>query len=251
MAIYLDNEEIKKLFKKNVFPGKFIHAFDINGILAINNFIAGGFIFSRDVCLFDESLGPTHVSLLNMPIEDIQNGKFQGAGNPVMMIISHATNLENLPSSNYSNGEKWAIKRKSLEIEFEKQRRKIDSNLSSRVNCLFVTDDDEIGRLHLSNMFNGSYRTGSLHLVSVVISNYKSVTRADFRWVDQYFENPNPKFIENYWQGIAVDSQPHWEYLVEGKIHLYKKNEFEELQEIARKTLSPEQVNIFKVLGRL
>lgn len=103
-----------------------------------------------------------------------------------------------------------------LEIEFEKLRRKINSNLPSRLACIFVAEDNFEGRTMLQNMF---YYKKKFHIASVGLSPIR-LHRADSKWISDYEETNNPLSIEKYWQGIDFDHYPQYEYLVDGIIKL-------------------------------
>lgn len=107
----------------------------------------------------------------------------------------------------------------NLEIEFEKIRREIDSNLPSRLSCIYVAEDNIGGRIMLRNMF---YNKRNFHIAQVNIAALK-LHKADSKWISAYEEKQNKCFIENYWRGLNFDKNPQYEYLVEGIVYL--KNE--------------------------
>lgn len=107
----------------------------------------------------------------------------------------------------------------NLEIEFERLRREIDLNLPSRLSCIYVAEDNIDGRIMLQSMF---FYKRNFYIAQVNIAALK-LHKADSKWISAYEEQQNKCFIENYWRGLNFDESPHYEYLVEGIVHL--KNE--------------------------
>ncbi|AZQ59837.1 DUF2441 domain-containing protein [Maribacter sp. MJ134] len=105
-----------------------------------------------------------------------------------------------------------------LEIEFEKIRRLIDSNLPSRFTCLFLAEDNIDGRTMLKNMFSNrkNFR------IAPVEVDFIKVHKADSKWIDAYERNKNIHLIKSYWKGENYDANPQYEYLVDGIVKLKK-----------------------------
>lgn len=104
-----------------------------------------------------------------------------------------------------------------LEIEIEKIRREINSNLPSRLVCLFLAEDNYDGRIMLQNMF---YNKKSFCIVPVKIICSLRLHRADSKWIEEYEKTKDKVAIENYWKGVTLDNNPQYEYLLDGQIKL-------------------------------
>ncbi|TVZ49872.1 DUF2441 domain-containing protein [Olleya sp. Hel_I_94] len=130
----------------------------------------------------------------------------------------------------YSNSDIIRIHRiAKLEVEFEKVRRKVDSNLPSRLTCIYVAEDNVDSRNMLKNMF---FNKKHFHIASVNLKYVKS-HKADSKWISDYEKTNSISSIEKYWKGIDFDNNPQYEYLIEGIVSLnkiedreYIKNEF-------------------------
>ena len=111
-----------------------------------------------------------------------------------------------------------------LEIEFEKVRRQINSNLPSRLTCIYVAEDNIDGRNMLRNMF---FNRTKFHIAPVVLNSIKS-HKADSKWITDYEKTNKISSIEKYWKGIDFDNYPQHEYLIDGIVNL-EKNEDREI----------------------
>ncbi len=69
----------------------------------------------------------------------------------------------------------------------------------------------------LKNMF---YKKTNFLIASVNIKEQIAFHKADSKWIAEYEINKNSLSIENYWKGINFDSNPDFEYLIEGIIEL-------------------------------
>ncbi|OBQ52803.1 DUF2441 domain-containing protein [Tamlana sp. s12] len=124
----------------------------------------------------------------------------------------------------YSNSDIERIhKIAKLEVEFEKVRRQINSNLPSRLTCIFVAEDDIDGRNMLRNMF---FNRTKFHIAPVVLNSIKS-HKADSKWITDYEKTKKISSIVKYWQGIDFDKHHQYEYLIEGVVRLENKEDRE------------------------
>ncbi len=99
-----------------------------------------------------------------------------------------------------------------LELEFEVGRRKISPESPSRLDCLYVADnEDTIRQMFLDD--------ANLIILKVNIVEALRFTKADYKWYDKCYAEWNPQYIENYWRSIQCDEGANnWEYLVDGLI---------------------------------
>jgi hypothetical protein len=108
--------------------------------------------------------------------------------------------------------EKRIIERSRVEIKFEIERRKYAKNAVSRLDCLYVADNESI----IEEMF---HHHPDLLIFKVKIAEALNYTRVDSKWYDEYLKTKTNKYIKKYWTGHKHDeSISNWEYLVDGSI---------------------------------
>lgn len=127
----------------------------------------------------------------------------------------------------YSNEHVGRINRVAeIEIQFEKIRRKINTDLPSRLICLYLAPDCIDGRIMLQNMF---FDKKSFYIVSVKISRWLRFHKADSDWISEYEKSKDITSIENYWKGISFSDNPQYEYLLDGTIELLNNDDKENI----------------------
>lgn len=105
-----------------------------------------------------------------------------------------------------------------LEIDFERVRREISQFLPSRLSSIFLASDNVEGRVMLKNVFFN--RKKNFIIEKVKITHQFIFFKADYRWIEEYEKSKKEIYIYKYWLGEAFDSNPSYEYLLEGKIEL-------------------------------
>lgn len=106
--------------------------------------------------------------------------------------------------------EKEIINRSKIEIKFEIERRKFAKNAVSRLECLYVADNESI----IKEMF---HHHPDLIIFKVKIAEALNYTQVDSRWYDDYCNTGSRKSIKKYWTGQKYDECiSSWEYLLDG-----------------------------------
>ena len=212
------------------YPGAYLHALDLENWLPCHNLRLQSFLMSPDfMALIDKGMAAVHKSLRDAPLELLENGPFPGGA--MTPRTGHMLIPGSLIRSNKKVGigmentrwfsdqlEKTVLHQSYVEVAFERIRRQIAPDASSRLCCLWVAEDSDDGRKVVQEMF---MHNSNLRIMNVRISQYFRVTRADTAWFDQCMAQSqiDESSIQNYWKGIALrPSRPKWEYLVEGAI---------------------------------
>lgn len=106
--------------------------------------------------------------------------------------------------------EKEIITRSKIEIKFEIERRKVAKNSVSRLECLYIADNESI----IKEMF---HHHPDLVIFKVKIAEALNYTQVDSRWYDDYCNTGSRKSIKKYWTGQKYNEYiPSWEYLLDG-----------------------------------
>ena len=107
---------------------------------------------------------------------------------------------------------KYRLKRSDIEIEFEKERRRIVPDAASRLDCIFVADNEDT----INQIFKGHY---DLIVLEVKLIEALRFTKADFGWFEEYSREKDKRLIEGYWTSHQFrENVNSWEYLVDGII---------------------------------
>ena len=115
----------------------------------------------------------------------------------------------------------------NVEIEFERVRREMFPTSVSRLSCLWVADDNQIGDAHIRTMLGPN-----IFILKVKIPAAVNVTKVNTLWFDAYLRENKREFIENYWKSISTDNGPQtWEYLVDGTIEVIDEHDIEYIRQ--------------------
>lgn len=156
----------------------------------------------------DSNYSARHISIRDQEIEELRR-QGQNRGGITPRAIEHLNNSSD-----------------SIELEFEEARRRICPESASRLDCLYVSDNKGTIR----QMFRDD---SNLIILKVHIVEALRFTRADFKWMEKYYDEKNPQNIENYWHSVPYDDEVNnWEYLVDGLIMLDDPEGIETLREL-------------------
>ncbi|MBN3032514.1 MAG: hypothetical protein JW873_00270 [Candidatus Saganbacteria bacterium] len=100
-----------------------------------------------------------------------------------------------------------------VEIEYEEVRQKSFQDKPSRFNCLWAAENSKEGEILIEKMFPHDPNRKSF-LVEILPDS--KVHKADKRWYEKYYDNPDVGCIKNYWEGKPFNNNPRWEYLIDG-----------------------------------
>jgi len=112
-------------------------------------------------------------------------------------------------------------RRIKVELDFEKTRQLQFSNLPSRLSCLWVAENSKEGKEMLDNMFPDKF---DRKIVLVELLPNSKIHKLDKRWYEQYYSDKNKEYILKYWQGIAFNEKPRWEFLIDGGFKISKED---------------------------
>lgn len=126
---------------------------------------------------------------------------------------------------NLSNRKRFNVV--EAEVQFELRRRSISPSAPSRLESIFLADNDPCSRRELEIMT--PFRT---HILRTKIVECQSATRCDRRWFELFLTNPQSKFIDAYWRNEPrFQHTCTWEYLVDGIVSF----DAEDLQRLIQK----------------
>jgi hypothetical protein len=116
-----------------------------------------------------------------------------------------------------------------VELLFEKERRRTAPDAASRLASLFVVDDTPAGERHLREMLGAS---PDIMALRVEIPAAIRFTKADTRWLEAAWKDPEVELAEQYWAGTRFSAEEdRWEYLVEGILRMTSKKQLVKLRQ--------------------
>lgn len=205
-------------------PGVFYHGVTLSGEygwLAALNLLESGMLQTPNyIAYWDPNLALHHNSVRNREIKDlIYTGLSSGGLTPIAMNyiniasgIRQGLHIQRGSTKFTDDQERKIIKRSRVEIKFEIERRKYAKNAVSRLECLYVADNEAT----IEEMF---HHHPDLLVFRVKIAEALNYTRVDSKWYEEYWTTRNRKCIKKYWTGRKYDeSISSWEYLVDGLI---------------------------------
>lgn len=209
----------------------YIHAIDLNDMLPCINIKTGGCLFTPDVTSLSdpEGIGENYTSVTNLTDEALINGDFgqstitpragyvvlQGSMIRKGMVITDGYNAV----KHYTNEQRdHIVYMADVEIAFERVRREFYPEQPSRLSCIYIAKNSEVGRNLIKEM---------LGIKTVLTANIKyqlGLAKVNVSWFDDYCRNPKEQLIHNYWQGINYAENDRWEYLLNGVIEFTKES---------------------------
>ena len=210
------------------YPGNFAHGIKIDDPIACHNFVNVGEAWSIDFLgSVDPTLNNNHKSINEVTLDELKidppKGIIQPRSSWFLWAASRIRKGERIALEK-SGKTKWLSKEQmnrilflgDIELEFERVRREIAPHSVSRLSCLWVAEDTDVGRNHIQQMFSSS---SELYILKVFIPIYRNVTKADSFWFNKYCEKQDSDFILNYWQSLPFDNvKATWEFMVDGVI---------------------------------
>lgn len=156
---------------------------------------APGLLVSPNYAAYlDSNYATSHISIRNQEIEELRRlGQKKGGLTPRA--------IEYLNRNN-----------DCIELEVEEARRRISPESASRLDCLYVADNkDTIRQMFPDNP--------DLVILKVNIAEALRFSKVDYKWVENYYIEKSPQYLENYWLSVPYDNGiNNWEYLVDGVI---------------------------------
>jgi hypothetical protein len=210
------------------YPGDFIHGINLNDWYPCWNLALCGRLYSPDfAALCDPGLAESHRCVKDLSIQALkQSGTPMGVLSPrTSWYVWAAAIIRSGGHVGIGNIDtNWLQKEEmdkivligDIELAFEETRRNIAPNAVSRLACIYVAENTFIGQEHIRSMLGPN-----ILILKVTIPNATGVSKVDTSWFDKYCDDPNQKYIEQYWQAVALNSNvPKWEYLVDGVIEV-------------------------------
>lgn len=206
-------------------PGAFYHGIilrkgELGWYYAALNLLESGMLQTPNyVAYWDSNFALHHRPVRTYLIKDLQYNLQSGGLTPrAMNFINIASGIRNglsiqMGSTKFSDGQKKKIMETSrAEIKFEIGRRKYAKDAVSRLECLYVADNEST----IKEMFDHSK---DLFIFKVKIAEVLNCTRVDSKWYEEYLKTKNKKCIKKYWAGLKYDEKStSWEYLIDGLI---------------------------------
>lgn len=210
----------------NPMPEAFIHAIDPTSWLVCYNLRIQPSLSSPDqLASQDPGLRASHVSLRDTPIEELKtNSRLSSVVTPrVAKTLIPGAIVESgghvgigveqtkwLSAQQEDSVHDWA----SIELKFEQRRREIVPDAASRLSCLWIAEDNELGRQNIEAMFGAEK-----FIMHARILKQSRISRVDTAWFDKFVQTRDEAFIDAYWRGSAlIKDAPRWEFLLEGTL---------------------------------
>lgn len=209
----------------------YIHAINLNDIVPCLNIRIGGCLYTPDVvALFEpEGIGKNYTSVASLTDEALINGDFgestitpragyvvlQGSMIRKGMIITDGYNKV----KNYTDEDRAHIVYiADVEIAFERVRRECYPEHPSRLSCIYIAENSEMGRNLIVEML------GIKTVLTANIKHQLGLAKVNVTWFENYCANPDEKLIHNYWQGLNCNENNRWEYLLNGVLEFTKES---------------------------
>src|SRR4030067_1440686 len=220
------------------YEGSYLHAIRLNDWYPCWNLSLSGRLYSPDfAAACDPGLANSHRRVRDISIEELKlNGPPQGVfTHRATWYVWAAAIIRR--EGHVGIGQidtKWLNKEKrdqitrlgDIELMFENRRRKTDPEAVSRMSCLWVAEDNNVGKAHIRAMLGPS-----VHILKVTIPIALNVTRVDTSWFDLYCQDGQEEYLNNYWAGKPFDNAPKWELLVDGMIEAVDDRELKIMRE--------------------
>jgi hypothetical protein len=208
------------------YAGVYIHGISLSDFLPCWNLsLAGQIMSSEFAAICDSNLAVRQTSIRNSKLSNLKTPQFAfGVVTPraAQFVCTAAIIRAGGHVGIGVESTRWLprdemdriLRIGDMEIAFEEMRRAITPNAASRLCCLWVAEDTDIGQAHVRSMLGVD-----VFLLRVLIIAAIRVTKTDSRWFDAYAAEPRDEYIANYWNGVPYEVHvPTWEYLVEGVI---------------------------------
>ena len=221
------------------YSGTYLHGIDINNWYPCWNLSLSGRLDSPDfMALCDSGLKEKHVSVNDVSIDFLMTcGLPIGALTPrAGWYVWAAAIIRN--GGHVGIGQidtKWINREDrdsiitigNVEIEFERVRREMFPASVSRLSCLWVAEDNQIGDAHIRTMLGPN-----IFILKVKIPAAINVAKVNTLWFDAYRRENKRDFIENYWKSIPEQEDTQtWEYLVDGRIEACDEKDLEYIRQ--------------------
>lgn len=141
----------------------------------------------------------------------------------------YASKLRANEDTKYKPDAEKLLYKSDMELAFESVRRDVCFWAPSRLSGFYLVSDDMNDRLNLRTMFSREDRKSLL--VEVKTTALMTMIKVDYRWVEQYHEDPKAEYIVNYWNSKPFcDNSTTWEYLYEGMLEASNSDQLEYLK---------------------
>lgn len=202
----------------------FLHGINLNDVYPCHNISVSGQLFTvpqepdlRSLSIEQLKYGPVLGGMYSSPraVECLIKAPILRNGQHIRMGVP--------PNTYYLSAEDEAklLKMSEVELVFEDIRRTVAPQAPSRLNCLWLAENNEHGRKHINEML------GNVYILSVEIAHEVNKCRVDTQWFDGYWKEPNLDYVEKYWKSEQANAEPKWEYLLEGTINIIDPRQIE------------------------
>jgi hypothetical protein len=201
------------------------------------------FIQSPDyIASWDPNFAEKHTSVRNTEIEELRTGAQDlggltpTAGDYVFLARKLRRGTKGLRVDTDK-----ILRRSEIELKFEEGRRKYAPNAVSRLNCIYLVDDETV----LRKMFEDYSKD---YVFKVKISQQMNCSKVDVQWYHRYWDTHSitsddedywgidkEEYIKKYWTSFPSDkSDNNWEYLVDGLVGLVDPQDIKRIQAIRK-----------------
>jgi len=205
----------------------------------ILQFSENGFLPSPDyIASQDSNFAEKHTSIRNIKIENLRTGD-EGLGGLTPTAGDYVVLARKLRrgAKGLRVDKDKILRRSEIELEIEECRRKYAPNAVSRLNCIYLVDDEKV----LHNMFGD---VSMDYVFKVKICQQLNYSKVDVQWYHMYSESrsissddvdywsiDNEECLKKYWTSVPFDERVNnWEYLVDGLIGLENPKDLKRIQ---------------------
>jgi len=201
------------------------------------------FIQSPDyIASWDHTFDEKHTSVKNIEIEELRTGTRDlggltpTAGDYVFLARKLRRGAKGLRVDAAE-----VLRRSEIELKFEEGRRKYAPNAVSRLNCIYLVDDETV----LRKMFEDYSKD---YVFKVKIIQQLNCSKVDVQWYHRYWDAysvtsddadywgiDKEDCIKKYWNSFPSDENANnWEYLIDGLVGLVDPRDIKRIQAIRK-----------------
>lgn len=236
----MDASDIQILPDRSV-AGTFLHGVALDNAILVHNLGIVGKIWSVDYMgAVDPGLAETYRSVREIPLNDIIiDGLYGNILSPraakyfiLAALFESGKKIVNGYDEplNFSEGARTrTIEIRDIELAFEERRRKLAPDAPSRLSCIWLAEDSDVGRGVIRSMLPRAYIT------NVHVPFCTRLAVADAAWFDEYLNFRKAEYIENYWTGVLHQKHSSVEIMVDGVVQLSDAVQLEHIKTFGKR----------------
>lgn len=202
------------------------------------------FLQSPDyIASWDSNFAEKHTSIRYIEIEELRLGtKSAGRLTPTAGDYIFLARKLRRGAKGLRVDKEEILRRSEIELKFEEGRRKYAPNAVSRLNCIYLADNETV----LQKMFKNSFSKDFVFRAK--IKQQMNCSKVDVEWYhrywDAYFASSEDEdywsinkedYIKKYWTSYPYDKNANnWEYLIDGMVGLENPQDIKRIQSLRK-----------------